>query len=408
MHRVVDKIKHCQNLKWGDVLAKRVFLIVLDSFGIGGAHDAADYGDEGSNTLAAVMQSEEFCVQNLEKLGLFNIQGVKHGVTSLPIQGAFGRLVEKSKGKDTTIGHWELAGVVSETPLPMFPNGFPSDLLQKVQEVIGCKVLCGLPYSGTELLRDYGEEHLKTGYPIVYTSADSVFQIAAHEDVISVEKLYQMCELAREVLKGDWGVGRVIARPFLGDNTSTFKRTARRHDYSLKPPKTTALDVLKENGLDVIAVGKIFDIFAGCGVSKSIKTDGNEMGMKETLRLAKEPFEGLCFVNLVDFDMLYGHRNDVLGYARAVSCFDAWLPQFLSLLQEDDLLMITADHGCDPSTSSTDHSRENVPLLIASPKIKTAIDLGIQQGFGCVGSTVLDYFGLPCTLDGKSMLSILR
>ncbi len=385
-------------------MAKRVFVIVLDSFGIGGAHDAAVYADEGSNTLAAVAKSELFSVPCMQELGLLHIDNVTASPPAQMPKGAFSRLIEKSCGKDTTIGHWELAGIVSKTPLPTFPDGFPKKLMQAFEDKIKCKTLCGLPYSGTKLLQDYGQEHMATGAPIIYTSADSVFQIAAHERIIPVETLYRMCEQTRELLQGDWGVGRVIARPFEGETPDTFKRTSRRHDYSLPPPKKTTLDYMKEAGFDVIAVGKIYDIFAGSGVTNSIKTGGNQIGMEETMRLVNEDFEGLCFVNLVDFDMLYGHRNDVNGYAAALSAFDNWLKHFLPCLREEDLLMITADHGCDPSTPSTDHSRENVPLLVAGPCVLPGVNLGIQHGFGCVGSTILDYFGLPNTVDGESLL----
>ncbi len=385
-------------------MAKRVFLIVLDSFGIGGAADAAKYGDEGSDTLAAIARSTAFSVPNMAKLGLFNIDGVFGISQTKAPEGAYGRLVEVSAGKDTTIGHWELAGLVSTQPLPTYLEGFPREMLDAFEEKCGRKTLCGLPYSGTKVLEDYGEEHMKTGRPIVYTSADSVFQIAAHEDVIPVEELYKMCEEARAMLQGDWGVGRVIARPFEGDSAANFKRTSRRHDYSLLPPKPTLLDAMTAACLDVIGVGKIYDIFAGQGITRSIKTAGNRDGMEKTMEIAEQAFEGLCFVNLVDFDMVYGHRNDIEGYAKAMSEFDAWLGEFLRVMQRDDLLLITADHGCDPSTPSTDHSRENVPVLAAGNMIAGGSNLGTRLCFGCVANTIADYFELRCYLAGESFL----
>ncbi len=385
-------------------MAKRVFLIILDSFGIGGAADAARYGDEGSDTLRAIAGSAKLHLPNLTKLGLFNIEGVTVCSPEAAPRGAFGRLVELSAGKDTTIGHWELAGLVSTKALPTYPEGFPAEMREKFEALIGRKTLCGLPYSGTDVLRDYGKEHLETGYPIIYTSADSVFQIAANEAVISVEELYGMCEKAREMLQGEWGVGRVIARPFEGDSPENFKRTPRRHDYSLLPPRPTLLDLVQAGGKEVIGVGKIYDIFAGRGVSRSVKTSGNRDGMEQTTKLAKEDFEGLCFVNLVDFDMVYGHRNDIDGYAAAMSEFDAWLGGFLPEMREEDLLLITADHGCDPSTPSTDHSRENVPLLAAGRMVKPGRSLGRRMCFGCVANTVAEYLGIGCYLAGESLL----
>ncbi|MDL2252632.1 phosphopentomutase [Ruminococcaceae bacterium OttesenSCG-928-I18] len=385
-------------------MKKRVFLMVLDSFGIGGADDAAAYGDEGSNTLAAIAKSAQWNVPNLTGLGLFQIDGV---VPSSPPQkagGAYGRLVELSAGKDTTVGHWELAGLVSQKPLPTYPKGLPREMLEAFERKIGRKTLCGLPYSGTQVLRDYGAEHMKTGFPIVYTSADSVFQIAGHEGILPVAELYEMCETAREMLQGEWGVGRVIARPFEGDAPETFRRTARRHDYSLPPPGETLLDVLAAAGQDVIGVGKIGDIFAGRGVTEVLKTSGNRDGMEKTSALVNRDFEGLCFVNLVDFDMIYGHRNDVHGYAKAMSEFDDWLGGFLPRLRPEDLLLITADHGCDPSTPSTDHSRENVPLLVAGTSIKPGSNFGTKPCFGCVANTVAAYLEVKSDLEGENLL----
>ncbi|MEG1103977.1 MAG: phosphopentomutase [Oscillospiraceae bacterium] len=384
---------------------KRVFLIVLDSFGIGEMPDAADFGDEGSDTLGAIATSDKFNVPKLQSMGMFNIDGVKLTPKADAPLGAFARLCEKSKGKDTTIGHWEIAGVESPTALPVFPNGFPSDLIDAFKAKTGCEVLCNKPYSGTDVLRDYGEEHMRTGALIVYTSADSVFQVAAHESVVPYQKLYEYCEAARELLTGKYGVGRVIARPFAGENPENFKRTTNRHDISLKPPRKTMLDAIKEAGLASIGVGKIYDIFAGEGVSEKIKTTGNANGMEETIRLAKSDFHGLAFVNLVDFDMIYGHRNDIDGYAAAATQFDKQLCELLPLLREDDLLMITADHGCDPSTPSTDHSREYVPLLIYGAKVKQGENLHTINGFGCIAATICAYLGVNANLDGENLLS---
>ncbi len=333
-------------------MEKRVFLIVLDSFGIGAEPDAAAFGDEGTNTLGAIAGHPNFNCPNLKKLGLFNIDGVTAGEKTDAPAGAFARLQEQSMGKDTTIGHWEIAGVVSPNPLPTFPNGFPEELIQEFEAKTGHKVLCNLPYSGTEVLKDYGEQAMKENALIVYTSADSVFQVAAHEELVPVHELYRYCEIAREMLKGAYGVGRVIARPFLGSSAETFYRTTNRHDLSLKPPRATMLDLLKEAGRDVIAVGKIFDIFDGQGVTEKIKTTGNTNGIAFTKALQTRDFEGLAFVNLVDFDMLYGHRRDVPGYAAAATEFDRFLADFIPGMREGDLLMITADHGCDPSAAA--------------------------------------------------------
>ncbi len=371
---------------------KRIFLIVLDSFGIGGAPDAADFGDEGSDTLRAVMQSRHFSVPQLKKLGLFAIEGTP-GPKGEPAAGAFGRLTEASRGKDTTIGHWEIAGIHSSEPLPVYPNGFPPQIIDAFRRETGRGVLCNKPYSGTQVIADYGEEHLRTGKLIVYTSADSVFQIAAHEELVPPEQLYEYCRAARRILTGKNGVGRVIARPFTG-KAPHFTRTANRHDFSLLPPAATMLDVLRQSGMDVIGVGKIGDIFAGQGLTESLPTKGNTDGMEKTKQLLKRDFNGLAFINLVDFDMLYGHRNDVDGYAAALREFDRWLGGFLPCLGEEDVLMITADHGCDPSTPSTDHSRERVPFLAYGRPIRPGVDLGTRDCFGDVGATVLDAFGL--------------
>lgn len=381
---------------------KRVFIIVLDSFGIGEMPDSADFGDAGSNTLKSISGNENFSAVNLLRLGLGNIDGVDYLPKAENPLGAYARLSERSKGKDTTTGHWEIAGIVSSAPMPTYPNGFPSEVIDEFCKAIGKDgVLCNLPYSGTKVINDYGEEHLRTGLPIVYTSADSVFQIATHTDVIPLETLYEYCRIAREILKGKHGVGRVIARPFTG-SAPNFTRTADRRDFSLQPPKATMLNFISDAGLDTIAVGKISDIFAGAGVTEAIPTHSNSEGMKEALSLADKDFSGLCFVNLVDFDMLYGHRNDIGGYAKAISEFDAFLPSFISKMREDDILMITADHGCDPATESTDHSREYVPLLVLGNKVKNE-NLGTLCGFSHIAATVCDLLNVSYNAEGESL-----
>lgn len=362
---------------------------MLDSFGIGEMPDAADFSDEGSNTLAAVAAEREFDCPNLRRLGLFNIEGCEDqwlGAVKTP-EASFGRMAEVSRGKDTTTGHWEIAGLVSKTPMPTYADGFPDEIIAEFERRSGKKVLCNKPYSGTDVIRDYGEEHLKTDSLIVYTSADSVFQIAAHESKVTLEELYRHCETAREMLTGEHGVGRVIARPFGGEYP--FKRLAGRHDYSLEPHGETMLDRLKSRGYDVISVGKISDIFAGRGVTESNPTKSNAEGMEIAISLQNKDFCGLSFVNLVDFDMLYGHRNDPVGYARALSEFDRSLGEFLGKMRDDDMLIITADHGCDPKTPSTDHSREYVPLLVYE-KGGVAENFGTIQGFFAVSQIVED------------------
>ena len=382
---------------------KRVFLIVLDSFGIGAMPDSADYGDVGVNTILSISKSEKFKIENLKKMGLFNIDGVNCGSKEEKPLAAHCRLKELSAGKDTTIGHWEIAGIVSNKPLPTYPDGFPKEVLDEFSRRTGREVICNKPYSGTAVINDYGDEHVKTGALIVYTSADSVFQIAAHEDVVPLEELYHYCKIAREVLRGEHGVGRVIARPFKGES-GNYVRTSNRHDYSLEPPMKTMLDALQVTGLSTIAVGKIYDIFAGQGISEHVYTSGNADGMQKTLEYAKRDFEGLCFTNLVDFDMLYGHRRDIDGYANALSEFDSWLSEFLPLLREDDILMITADHGCDPAYSATtDHTREYVPLIIYGNKINPQ-NLGTREGFYNITQIVCHYL-LDGGNENKTMLT---
>lgn len=380
----------------------RVFLIVLDSFGVGNAPDAAAFGDEGSNTFKACYNFGKLNIPNMKKLGLFNIDGVDFGEREKEPLGAYARLVEESAGKDTTIGHWEITGIISEKPLPVFPNGFPDEIIKEFERRTGRKTLCNKPYSGTEVIKDYGEEHMKTGALIVYTSADSVFQVAANENVVPVKKLYEYCEIARDILKGDYAVGRVIARPFVGTSPENFVRTSNRHDFSLLPPSKTMLDILKDNGKDVLSVGKIIDIFAGQGITEFIRTVSNADGMIKTVEFQKKDFDGLCFVNLVDFDMKYGHRNDVAGYTNALNEFDIALGDFMKNMREDDVLMLTADHGCDPSTPSTDHSRECVPLIICGNNVKSG-NLGTRKGFTCIAKTILSMFNLKNTFFGEDL-----
>lgn len=379
---------------------KRVFLIVLDSVGIGEMPDAAFYGDEGSNTLKVCYKQEGFSLPNMKKLGLFNIDGIDYAKKEASPIGAYGRMTEMSKGKDTTTGHWEICGIVSEKPMPTYPDGFPSEVLDEFTKRTGRKVLCNKPYSGTKVIEDYGKQHMESGDLIVYTSADSVFQIAAHESVVPIKKLYEYCEIARDILQGEHGVGRVIARPFEGEHPN-FKRTSNRHDFSLVPPETTVIDELAEKGFDIIPVGKIFDIFAGKSMKKSNPTKSNSHGMELTNAFANEDFNGLCFVNLVDFDMTYGHRNNAKGYADALMEFDNWLGGFISKLKEDDILMITADHGCDPETESTDHSREYTPIIVYGKNIRS-VNLGTRNSFADIGKTVADIFGTEGNIAGES------
>ena len=381
---------------------KRIFLIVLDSCGCGAAPDSEKFGDRGVNTLKSCSTSASFHVPNMIACGLGNIDGVDY-LEKTPAQtGACARLQEASAGKDTTIGHWEIAGLISPNPLPTYPHGFPEEVLAPFREATGRGVLANAPWSGTEVIQKYGEEHMKTGDLIVYTSADSVFQIAAHEDIVPPKQLYEYCRIARKILRGKHGVGRVIARPFIGNPKDGFTRTSNRHDFSLEPPAPTMLDAVKAAGLDSIAVGKIFDIFAGEGVTEHVFTRGNTEGMARTLEAAEKDFHGLCFVNLVDFDMLYGHRRNIDGYAAALAEFDAWLPQFLAKLGQDDLVMITADHGCDPAyTATTDHTREYVPLLIAGRRVKP-VNLGTRKSFADIAATVTELLGVPYETPGVS------
>ena len=391
-------------------MAKRVFVIVLDSFGIGAMPDAALYGDEGSNTLCACATTPYLDIPNLRRLGLLNIDGAldsPYGTDLAPIDapaGAFARMAERSKGKDTTVGHWEIAGVVTPERFPTYPDGFPPEIIDEFSRLTGRGVLCNRPYSGTEVLYDYGRQHLETGDLIVYTSADSVFQIAAHECAVPLEELYGYCRIARGILTGRHAVGRVIARPFVGE-WPHFKRTANRHDFSLEPTGTTMLDAIKAAGMDVLGVGKIWDIFAHRGMTDHVLTQDNADGVEKTIAWMGRDFEGLCFTNLVETDSVYGHRNDAEGYARAIAAFDAKLPEMLGRLRDDDLLMITADHGCDPVTPSTDHSREFVPWLVTGPHVRSGSNLGTLPTYADISATILDYLGLPPLEQGSSRLS---
>ncbi len=380
-------------------MAKRVFLIVLDSFGVGELPDADKFGDVGANTFKSCFNTGKLDVPNMQKMGLFNIDGVDFGERTEAPTAAYLRLSESSLGKDTTTGHWEIAGLVSEKPFPTFPDGFPAELIEKFEQAVGRKVLCNKPYSGTKVIADYGREHVETGALIVYTSADSVFQIAAHESVVPVEQLYKYCETARELLVGDYAVGRVIARPFEGEHPYT--RTSARHDFSLVPPEKTMLDYIAESGLDVIGIGKIYDIFAGKSVLHFNRVIGNEPDMNETMRMQRTDFSGLCFTNLVDFDMTYGHRRDAVGYAEALNRFDKWLGGFVDGLDSEDVLIITADHGCDPCHSGTDHTREYIPVLVYGSCIRPE-NLGTKQCFGSIAATVMELLGVTGRVNGES------
>ncbi len=388
-------------------MINNVTLIVLDSVGIGELPDAYKYGDEGSNTLSNILKNiKDVNLPNLNKLGLGLIEGVEGIEPVNNIIGSYGRLAEKSPGKDTTTGHWEIGGIILKEPFPTFSNGFPDELITKYENLIGTKILGNKVASGTVIIDELGKEHMETGYPIVYTSADSVFQIAAHEDVIPIRKLYELCEIARKILTGKYGVGRVIARPFIG-KPGSFSRTSNRRDFSLKPIEKTILDVIREAGLEVMAVGKIEDIFSGQGITKSVHTEDNMDGVDKTIGYMKEHNKGLIFTNLVDFDMKYGHRNDVKGYANALEEFDNRLPEIIDKLREDEILILTADHGCDPTTASTDHSREYVPVLIYGNKIKKGIDIGTRRTFADIGATVLELLGLKKTNNGESFAHLI-
>lgn len=387
---------------------KRAAIIVLDSVGIGELPDAAKYGDEGSNTLVNIKRNyPSLDLKNMCALGLGNIEadGAELlGKVDAP-KGAYGRMFEASNGKDTTTGHWEISGIVTENPFPTFTEtGFPKELMDKFEAAIGRKTLGNYSASGTVIINELGDEHVKTGYPIVYTSADSVFQIACHEDVIPVDELYKICETARELLVGDYAVARVIARPFIGKGNGNYTRTERRKDFSLAPTSTTVLDLIKEKGMDVAAIGKIEDIFEHRGMTMTNHTTNNNDGIDKTIEFLKKDFEGLLFTNLVDTDMIYGHRNDVKGYAEALMYFDSKLPEIQAAMKDEDILIITADHGCDPTTPSTDHSREYVPLLVCGKHVKENINLGTRKTFADVGATVAEYLGIDERFGATSFL----
>ena len=379
---------------------KRVFLIVLDSFGIGQMPDSPSFGDVGVNTLASCATSDKLHIPNMIAAGLGIIQGVSCLPKANPI-GAYARMAERSMGKDTTIGHWEIAGLISPEPLPTYPEGFPEEVLAPFRAATGRGVLANAPWSGTAVIEEFGDEHVRTGDLIIYTSADSVFQIAAHEDVVPLEQLYEYCHIARQQLQGKHGVGRVIARPFVG-TSGAYKRTSNRHDYSLEPSAPTMLDAIKAAGQSCIGVGKIHDIFAGIGTTEHVYNKSNADGMEHTLHYADQDFRGLCFVNLVDFDMVYGHRRNIDGYAQALSEFDAWLPKLMEKLGDEDIVMITADHGGDPGyTATTDHTREYVPLLVLGKQVKP-VDLGERTTFADIAATVTELLGVEYETPGQS------
>lgn len=386
-------------------MSKRVFLIVLDSCGIGQLPDATQFGDENCNTLKRISSSKMFSAENMIKMGLGNIEGCEYLKKAENPVAAYGKCKEMSMGKDTTIGHWEIAGIISEKPMPTYPNGFPDEIISRFSKLTGRNVICNKVYSGTEVIKDYGDEHIKTGDLIVYTSADSVFQIAADENTVPIDLLYEYCKTARQILTGEHSVGRVIARPFIKKN-GEFVRTANRRDFSLTPPKKTLLNMLCEDGKDVYAIGKINDIFASEGITEFVYTHSNEEGMKLTYEALTKKFEGLCFTNLVDFDMLYGHRQDIDGYANAFKKFDLWLPSFTSKMKKDDILIITADHGCDPGDESTDHTREFIPLIVYGKRIKP-YNLGVRNTYGDIAATVADYFGITYSGAGTSFLNCI-
>ncbi len=389
-------------------MINRAVLIVLDSVGVGELPDAADYGDVGSNTVKNIYKSvENFSLPNLEKLGLLNINGFEDIKKSETFSGSIAKCNEKSKGKDTTTGHWEISGLILDKPFPTYPDGFPEDFMKEFEKRVGRKTIGNYPASGTEIIKELGKAHVDTGNLIVYTSADSVFQIAAHEEVVPLEELYKICETAREMLQGEHGVGRVIARPFIGSE-GNFTRTENRKDFSLVPPKDTLLDYVKNNNMEVYAIGKIEDIFVNRGITKSNHTHNNAEGIEATINAIKEDFKGLIFTNLVDFDMVYGHRNNVQGYGDALKYFDDKLPEIIHSLKDDDVLIITADHGCDPTTESTDHSREYIPLIFYGKAIKDNNNLGILDTYATIGKTILNMLNIENNLEGNSVLGNIK
>ena len=385
-------------------MIKRAIVIVLDSFGVGEAPDANVYGDEGSNTLRHIYENTKLNIPNMKKMGLYNIDGIGiEDKEEYPI-AAFGKAREQSKGKNSPVGHWEIAGHVTEKPFTTYPNGFPEKLINEFMQKAGLKgILCNKKGSGTDFLKQYGEEHIKTGYPIVYTSADSVFQIAAHEEIIPVERLYEICEIAVKMFENpEYNIGTVIARPFVGDNKDNFVRTYNRRDYESQSFGKTMLEVITENNKEVMALGKVLDVFSMRGITKGEHTQGNMDGLQKTVEYIKENTEGLIFTNLVDFDMLYGHRNNIEGYAKALEEFDSFLPQIFENMKDTDILIITADHGCDPSTPSTDHSREYIPLLVYGKDVKANVNIGTRESFSDISATILDILDLPALKYGHS------
>lgn len=388
--------------------SRRVIIIVLDSVGIGEMPDAGDYGDAGSHTLGNTARLRGgLDLPNLQNLGLGNIEPINGVSAVLHPKGSYGKMAEKSIGKDTTTGHWEMAGVVLERALPTFPSGFPIEFIQRYESAIGRAVIGNEVASGTEIIQRLGEEHVRTGKPIVYTSADSVFQVAAHEEVIPLSELMRICEIARAMLTDELEVGRVIARPFLGD-VGEFYRTTNRHDYAMVPPHKILLDYIQEQGLEVCAVGKIKDIYAGRGVTDFVTSKGNMESVDKTLDYMAKVNAGLIMSNLVDFDMLYGHRNDVEGYAKALEEFDARLPEIYAAMRPEDMLIITADHGCDPTMPSTDHTREYVPLLVYGPNLDKGVKLGVRSSFADLGATVAEYLGTDQIANGKSFYAEVK
>lgn len=380
----------------------RVILVVLDSLGIGAQPDAADWGDAGRDTLGHIAEFRGLRIPNFARLGLANIRPLAGVEPAAHPAGAYGKATLLSPGKDTTAGHWEMAGIILDRPFPTYPHGFPRDLMDRFEQAIGRRTLGNFPASGTEIIRQLGEEHMKTGFPIVYTSGDSVFQVAAHEDVIPIDELYRICRIAREMLQGEHRVGRVIARPFAGP-PGAFRRTERRHDYAVEPPRPMLLDLLHDAGLEVTGVGKIPDIFLNRGISRALPGHNNREGLESTISALDDAKPGLVFTNLVDFDMLYGHRLDVEGYGRALEEVDAQLPRLLERLGAADLLILTADHGCDPLGPSTDHSREYVPLLAAGPRAARGVNLGTRASLADIGATIAENFGLELA-KGASFL----
>lgn len=386
---------------------KRVILIVLDSVGIGELPDAHKYGDKGSNTVGNIVKKRGVIkIPNMCSLGFANIEGVDYINYNGDIIGSYGKMAEKSIGKDTTTGHWEIAGLITEKEFPLYPNSFPKEVISEFKSRTGLDILGNYPASGTEIINELGEEHMKTGYPIIYTSADSVFQVAAHEEVINIETLYEICKISREILKGQHAVARVIARPFIG-KPGNFKRTEKRKDFSLEPVDVTILDELKAHGYDVIAIGKIKDIFAGRGITHAVHTSSNIEGIEQTIKCISDNNEGLIFTNLVDFDMLYGHRNNVEGYAKALEEFDREVPDIIETMRNEDLLIITADHGCDPTTGSTDHSREYVPILLYGKNIKSGVNIGTRKTFADIAATVSHIFDIKNVGKGNSFLKLI-